>query len=496
MLRRWVLAVVVLAGGAAAAADKPHGAVPDHPSRLRFSGQPITVPEAAAYRHQLSNGVPVYIVEDHATPWVDVAIALRAGDYLDPPAAAGLAGMTALMLRRGGTATLGPEEVDERLDFLAADVDTSAGGVRAGASLGCTSAVLGESLDLFFDLLRHPRFDAARLDLAKANLLASFRQRTDDPLAVLSREWGYLLFDEQHFSQRELSPADLPALTPAALAAFHARYWQPRGMVLAVSGDVVAAEVLPRLERAFAGWEVGAPAAWPPPAPQIVFQPGLYHLERDLPQGKVILGHLGARRDGWDDPDFYALTVLSELLGGNAVSRIGGRLRTVEGLAYRAGGSLGVGEFWPGELRVFLESKNETVALAIKLAREELSRLRVTAPVKEELRLAQRSIVDGLPLMFDSAEEIAGYFAEDEYLGRPHSFWRDYRGRIERVRPEDVQRVAARNLAPDRLAILVVGRWREIEPGDRGRRASMSDFYGGAVKHLPERDPLTLQPRR
>jgi hypothetical protein len=54
--------------------------------------------------------------------------------------------------------------------------------------------------------------------------------------------------------------------------------------------------------------------------------------------------------------------------------------------------------------------------------------------------------------------------------------------------------VAREHLDPAKMAILVVGDWDEIAKGDLDKRATMNDFFGGAVKHLPLRDPLTLEP--
>lgn len=476
------------------AAAQRRGAIPAHPSQLRFPELDFRVPDAAPHRHQLTNGVVVYVVEDHSLPLVKVAVALPAGEYLDPPGKVGLASLTAAMLRRGGAGELGPDAFDERADRLALEVDAGAGGTRAGASLDCGRWVLGEALDLFFAMLRRPRFDPGRLELAKDNLLENMQHRNDDPLAVAEREWRWLLYGGEHFSVRQLAPGPLAAIGREDLEAFHRRYWQPAGMVVAVSGDVETAAILAELEERFAGWEAGEPAPWPPPAPRHTPRPGLYHVERDIPQGKVLLGHLGAVRDGWDDPDFYTLAVLSELMGGGVVSRIGGRLRTVEGLAYRAGASLGVGDLWPGELRIFIEAESENVALAIQLALEEVERLRRRPPSREELDLVKGAITDAFPLLFDSAEERAGTFAEDEYLGRPHSFWQRYRQRIEAVTPEGVRAMAERSLRPREMVMLVVGRWAEMEGGDRRGRANMGQLTDGSVFHLPARDPLTLEP--
>lgn len=482
-------------GLAASSLQATPRALPSHPRELRFDSARFEVPDAERFRHVLSNGVVVYIVEDHTLPLVDLAVALRAGEFLDAPTRPGVAGLTAALLTRGGTDRLSPAELDGRLEHLALDLSTVAGNIRAGATLNCTTSVLPEALELFFEVLTKPRFDVARLDLAKGNLLESFKQRNDDPLAILDRRWRALLFGDDHFLSRQLTAEKLAQIGRDDLLAFHRRYWHPGAMVVAVAGDVDTRAMVGELERRFSTWPAGEKPAWPPPAPTQKVLPGLYHVERGTSQGKVFVGHRSFQRAGWDDREAFAALVMSELLGGRGPSsRISGRVRTVEGLAYRAGATFGVGDHFPGEFRIQLESKNESVALATKLALEEVERLRRQRPSEEELETIKSSIVDGFPYLFDSAEEVAGYFAEDEYLGRPHGYWRDYRKNIERVSAEDVRAVAEKFLRPDEMVILLVGKWGEIEPGDPARRASMRDFYQGAVVHLPLLDPLTLEP--
>ena len=85
-------------------------------------------------------------------------------------------------------------------------------------------------------------------------------------------------------------------------------------------------------------------------------------------------------------------------------------------------------------------------------------------------------------------------FVNDEWTKRPAGFWQAFRERVKAVTPADIQRVARKHLDPEQMAILVVGDWDEIAPGDLEKRASMQDFFGGKVTHLPLRDPLTLEP--
>jgi hypothetical protein len=86
-------------------------------------------------------------------------------------------------------------------------------------------------------------------------------------------------------------------------------------------------------------------------------------------------------------------------------------------------------------------------------------------------------------------------FVSDEMTHRNADYWQDYRDNIRSVTAEHVMDVAKRRLDPEDMAIVIVGKWSEIEPGDLQGRASMKDFFGGQVTHLPLRDPLTLEPR-
>mgnify|MGYP002624470498 CR=1 FL=1 len=135
----------------------PAPPVPDHPDRLVFPPRAIEIPRAEPVTHRLSNGTAVIVV-DASLPLVEIAVALRAGSYLDPDDAPGLAELTGALVRRGGTTERDADLFDEAVDALGAEIDTRAGGTRAGATLDCLAETLEASLDLFFEMLRQPAF--------------------------------------------------------------------------------------------------------------------------------------------------------------------------------------------------------------------------------------------------------------------------------------------------------------------------------------------------
>lgn len=472
--------------------------IPARPEELRFDELRFEVPDPARYRHLLSNGVAAYVAPDSTFPLVRIGIQLRGGSYLEPEDKVGLAGLTGSLIRTGGTETLDPAAFDEEAEFLAATLSSFGGDSRGGASLECITPVLEPAMDLFFEMLRRPRFDETRLAVEKENLLEAMRQRNDDPGGILAREWEWLLEGESFYRSRRMTKQHLDAISREDLLRFHEKYWRPENMILAVSGDVDPEKILAKIETYLTGWPgEGAPVDWPPPQPAHEPRPGAYQVEKEVPQGTVLLGHPVPRWTDWGNPDRAALQMMDHILGGSGfTSRITKRIRSDEGLAYDAGSSFGFDALAPGSFTVSFQSKNATVALAAKIALEEIARIRTEPASEEEIAIAKASLIETFPRRFESAEQIAGVYAGDAFIGRSHDYWKNWRAQVEGVTAGDVLRVAQRFLKPEAIVFLVVGKWEEIAAGDAGGRASMKDLFGGEVTHLPVRDPLTLKALR
>ena len=151
----------------------------------------------------LKNGMVVFIAEDRALPLVNIALTVRVGSWLEPAGKEGLAGFTGSQMRRGGTQSLTAEELDEKLDFLAAQVSTG-----IGRHLGLRQPQLP---------LRQPRRGArgsswrccasrasrrTACALAKEQALQEMKKRNDDSADIEAREWNVLLYGADHFTNR------------------------------------------------------------------------------------------------------------------------------------------------------------------------------------------------------------------------------------------------------------------------------------------------------
>jgi len=465
--------------------------LPAHPDQIEFAPLAFEPPSASDFRHELSNGVPVYLAPSREFPLVNIVFSFRGGSHLDPDGAVGLASATAEMMRRGGTTTLTAEELDDRFDFLAAQVTIASGGERVTARLNSLSDNLDESLALFLDMLRNPGFAEDKLATWKNDVLASMRQRNDDPGSLSGREWRALMFGRDHHEARVMTSMDLAAVDGESMRSMHARIFDPANLVIAIDGDFDASEMLNRLESLFDDWRFGERAP-DPPAPFAGPTPGVRLIERDIAQGRVFAGLRAGQRD---DPDAAAVRVMNDILGASGfTSRITKRIRSDEGLAYSAGANMSLRLKYPGEWRAFFQTRNATIPLGLKIVMEEINRIREEPVGDEELEMAIASIIETFPRTFESRAGTLAIFVDDEMTDRPADHWQTWRDRIRSVTAEDVREAARRHLDPDRLAILLVGRWDEIVDGDIDGRASMADFFGGEVEILPLRDPLTQEP--
>ena len=482
------------ASGRMRAADE----IPRHPSELEFAELEFAPPDRLEHRHELSNGVVVYVIEDRSLPLVDVEVLLRLGAYLEPQGLEGLSSAFGSQLRSGGTASLDPETFDEEVDFLAARIGVSTGGTQSSASFNCLTKDLDRVLDIFFEMLRSPRFDAKRLEVWRGRVLQSIARRNDSTSSIEGREWARLLWGPKSFRGDHSTKASIEAIDSAALKAFHARYVHPRNCIVAVSGDVDTQAILAELEKRFEGWTSPTKEEEGPnvvPAPGAPAEPGVYFVDKDVNQGRVTFGHRGLRRGHADQ---FAVQILNHVLGGGGfTSRIMSRVRSDEGLAYSARSAYSFGVWHDGSFTATFQSKSPSVAQAAAIVLEEIERVRREKVSKEELDRAISYYVNVFPGYFSNASTVASTFAADELTGRDPSYWTTFREKVSEVTADAVLEAAKEHLHPKQLMLLIVGNTADIRKGNPDKaefsidKILESQSWKAHVVPLP--DPETLE---
>ncbi len=488
--RPTLIAVAVI--GAVAASLLAGPSIPAHPKDLEYPPLDFKVPPADQFREVLSNGMVVYIAEDRLLPTFDLSIIIRTGAAFEPPDKAGLASLMGEQLRDGGTQSLAPAELDEKVEFLAAGLSTFVGDTQGGARLSCLVKDVDEALALLLDVLRYPRFDEERFRQAKDRILQNIKRRNDDTGNIEELEWNFLMYGQDHFVTRHPSSKSINAVTREDLAAFHARFIHPGNMMVAVAGDFDRAAMLGKLEKVFGSWPIGEPAPKTFDPPRHEPAPGVYLIQKaDVNQGRVSLGHRSTMRGS---PDEFALQMMDGILGGIGFkSRIVKHVRSEEGLAYSAGSSFAQGTYWPEDFRCYFQSKSDACPYAIRLVLDDVERMRTEKISQEELDHAVAYFVESFPQRFGSKMAVLGTYMTDEYTGRDSAYWQSYVDNLKKVTPDDVLRVAKEYLHPDKLVILAVGDADAIRAGGHDKNPDLKLDAFGAVQRMEPRDPDTLR---
>ncbi len=490
MRRTAALLALLLAAGPLAAAD-----IPPHPDQLTYPPFTYTPPSAKDYRAVLPSGPVAYLAESRELPLVNISLVFRGGSYLDPAGKEGLSDLAGYLLTRGGTRTRTPEQLEERLAFLAAQLSSRWGEERGLVTLNLLSKDLDEGLAILREVLTEPRFAPERIRLRKDQLLAEMKQRNDETASIEARERDLLAWGESYYANRYETQASIEAITRDDLVAFQKTWVHPRNVLVGVSGNFDRATMLKKLDALFAGWPSPGETAPPVPKPDHRMPPGAFLVDKDVNQGRVSILLPGLSRD---DPDFCAAQVMNDVLGGGGfTSRITNRVRSDEGLAYSAGSALVGGVFYPGLFRAYFQSKVRSAAFAAGIVLEEMKKVRDEGVTEEELKTAKASFIDTFPRRFATKAQVVSALLDEEFTGRYRTdpgYWANYRAHIGKVTAADVKRVAARLLTPEKVTLLVVGKKADILNPDPRHPVKLADLTGGVLTELPLRDPMTMKP--
>lgn len=412
----------------------------------------------------LANGVPLWVIEQHRVPLAQVNVILRGGASLDRTGRYGMASMVAAMLDEGAGSRSALEFADA-VEFLGADLSTSSSFDYSAVRLSTPVKNLQPALALLADVVLRPTFPATELDRLKKERLAALVQAKDNPAAVIGYAFPRIVFGASH---RYGTPAGgvapaIEAITADEVRAFYKEHFTSGNATILVTGDVTLASVKAALDAAFAGWSSagprGAVAALPVAAPVarreivLVDKPG-------AAQSQIRIGAVGVPRS---TPDYAVLEVLNTILGGSFTSRLNQNLRERNGYTYGASSIFDM-RTSAGPFLATAGVQTDKTAEALREFFVELEG--ITRPVPaDEVEKAKNYLALGFPAEFETTRNLAQKLEELIVYGLPDDTHQAFIGAVMKVTPAEVQKAAIRYVQPDRLAVVIVGDRKAIEPG-------------------------------
>ena len=440
--------------------------------------RPIQIPKVATFT--LPNGMKLFLLEDHELPIIHGVARVRTGNLFDPADKIGLATMTGMVIRTGGTRTKTGEQLDEQLEDIAASVESNIGESAGSVSFSALRENTDEVLGVFKDVLTTPEFRADKVTLARTQLRGAIARRNDDAHTVAEREFAGIVYGKDSPYGWDMQYATVNRITRADLQGFYKRYFFPANIVLGVWGDFDTAGMKTKIENLFSDFTVEQPPV--PEFPKAGGQaaPGTYlAVKKDVKQTFFSIGQLGGE---FKDKDYPALVIMADILGGGFHSRLVRRVRTKMGNAYDIDADWDANYDHPGLFEISGGAKSLSTVETIKAIQEEVDRIRTSEVTEEELKTAKDTALNSLVFAYDTRAKTLGRLLSYEYYGYPPDFIQQYQKAIEAVTRADVLRVAKEHLNPAAFTIVAVG-----NPNDFGRPL---DTVGNPVTTIDLTIPL------
>lgn len=407
----------------------------------------------------LASGARLLVVPQHEVPLVTVNLVIPGGNVADPPGQEGVAAFVAQLLTRG-TETRSKQELAEAVDFLGANLTAGASDDWTTVSLAVVTPGLETGLELMADAVLRPAFPEDELELLRTQTASGLQFQMGQPGTLASRAFTRHAYGD-HLYGRLVTPASVEAVDGPALVAHHDTWFRPGGALFVVAGDVEADEVARLLDGAFAEWEPGeAPSVEYGAAPGrtqpevvIVHRPGAVQTEVRVgllvPPGSM--------------PDWTAVSVANQVLGGGSSGRLFQVLREERGFTYGASSSLSrrrdQGAFVAG-MAVRTEVTGQALSTLLALM-DEMHR----EPVPEdELEDTKAFLVGSFPLQIETPQQVAAQVTSTLLLGLPLESLTTYRARVASLDQATVRDAARRYLRPQDVLIVAVGDAQAIQP--------------------------------
>jgi zinc protease len=455
--------------------------VPSYKS-LKFGTPPaVKVPDVPMFT--LPNGMKVYLLENHELPLVSGFALIRTGNLFDPKDKVGLAELTGTVMRSGGTKSKTGEQLDEQLENVAASVETSIGESSGRVGFNALKDNVDEVLAMFQDVMLNPEFRQDKVDLAKSQVRSSISRRNDEPGSIMNRSFSEIVYGRDNSYGWRMEYEHIDNIKRDDLVAFYKRYFFPSNIILAVQGDFSTPEMRAKLEKLFGGWNAKQEPvpAFPPVTARPA--PGVYlATKNDVTQTNFALGHLGGELK---DPNYAALSVMSDILGGGFSGRLFRNVRTKLGLAYSVGGGWGATYDHPGLFEINGSTKSASTVDTIQAALSEVNKIRTAEVTDQELETSKQSVLNSFVFFFDSPGKTLNRVMTYEYYGYPKDFIFQYQKGVQAVTKADVLRVAKQYLKPEDITIVAVGK-----PADFGKPLTAL----GPVKEIDVSIPDSKKP--
>jgi predicted Zn-dependent peptidase len=425
-----------------------------HPSELK-SPRKIKFTPPKPEKIDVGKGMTVYFLEDRELPIVSMMGYFKGGSFRVPLSKIGLAQLTAIVMRTGGTARMSGDEINEELEFLAEDISVGFTNEYFVTGFSCLKKNLPRIFEIYSDIITSPVFNQEKIDLSKKQLKQSIKTRWNRIGNIGPQLFTIFLNGADSPNVRRPTFKSLDSISREDLVQFHKKYFMPNNMYIAITGDMSASEIKTLLGKAFINWNPRPLDLPEVPKVEDKSTMKIYYVPKEGPQAHIAIGHFSELHV--DHPDIEKIQVLNRVLGYGMTSRLNKELRVKRGYTYGISGGLTIGKE-NGSFRIGSALKAEKLGESLVVIKDILKTMQKELVTDEEIERAKNSLINISVFKYQSKMAIiSGQIVREEIMNRPKF---DESERLEKIRlvtKEDLLKMAKKYIRPDKLMMVIVG---------------------------------------
>ena len=397
-------------------------------------------------------GIKAWLVENHDIPFTALNIRFKGGTSLDASGKRGAVNLMTALIEEGA-GDLDSQAFAAARDGMAAEFGFSSDSDGVSVSARFLTDTSAQATDLLHLALTQPRFDAQAIERVRGQVLQNIASSAKDPGTIASDLLSQAAFGDHPYGSSGDGTADtVQALTrDDLLDAYHGALARDR-IYVAAAGDISATDLGLMLDKLLG--DLPATGAPQPADVALTAKGDVTQQSFPGPQSTISFYQGGIQ---FEDPDYFAATILNEILGGNGFSsRLMNEVREKRGLTYGIDTSLAAYEH--AELLAgSVATSNEKATETMQVIRDVWADVAKNGVTQKEVDDTKTYLTGAYPLRFDGNKRIASILVGMQMLGLPVTYPAERNAKVDAVTLEDVNRVAAELLTPDKLTFVVVG---------------------------------------
>jgi zinc protease len=396
-------------------------------------------------------GVRVIVMPDARLPLVNWVLTSRRGTDSDPKDKAGLADLTASLVRRGaGGMTFA--QINEDLERRGIGIEIAPNDDHTHLVGSCLTEQLDHALKVSRTILREPAFPADEFANRKQQVLNQLRMSEESPAHAAAEDLDESLFGSAPQGLHE-TPESVARITLDDVRAFYQANYRPNDAVLVLSGDITVERGQELAKALLADW----PAA--PMAPVDYALPKEPESRTvilvDRPAGAQSTVRMGLRSYDVHGDDKFAGDLASRILSSGIDSRLGRAVRAQKGLAYSVYGIFQPGRHggkFFGATDTTLPSTADAVETMFKVFKD----MAADGVTDEELAEAKLRVTGSMVMNMQTMAQQAGFRVDGILNGYPVDYYDKYPARVSQVTRDEVRACVQKYIRPERMVIVVV----------------------------------------